>query len=101
MRKVPRKAILIVVAAIAALPLAAPRAADPSQFSVAEERMFIDDHLRGLPGATTIEYVYAKRGTLEAPVDDTARIIVGLPSAEGGQSVKVEYLSADPQARIG
>jgi hypothetical protein len=68
-------------------------AADPSQFSVAEERLFIDDHLRALPGAATLEYTYAKRGSLEDPVDDSARVIVGPRLPGGGQSVKVEYLS--------
>ena len=69
------------------------QAADPSQFSVAEKRLFIDDHLRGLPGGTILEYVYEKRGTLEGPVDDTARVMIGPPAAGSGQSVKIEYLS--------
>ena len=81
--------------AVAALPYAQHvRAADPSEFSVAEKRLFVDHHLRGLSGGTTLEYVYTKRGSLEAPVDDTARVTVGPPSAGGGQSVKVQYLSA-------
>jgi hypothetical protein len=81
--------------AVAALPYAQHvRAADPSEFSVAEKRLFIDHHLRGLSGGTTLEYVYTKRGSLEAPVDDTARVTVGPSSAGGGQSVKVQYLSA-------
>jgi hypothetical protein len=101
MRNLSRDVVLILAAAFAALPLVAPRAADPSQFSVAEDRLFIDDHLHGLPGGTTIEYVYAKRGSLEAPIDDTARIVVGPPSAEGGQSVKVEYLSATRKLELG
>jgi len=69
------------------------QAADPSQFSLAETRLFVDDHLRGLPGPTTLEYTYTKRGSLEGPVDDTARVIVARPSTGGSQSVKVEYLS--------
>jgi hypothetical protein len=80
--------------AVAAQLLAAPvDAADPSQFSVAENRLFIDDHLRGLPGPTTLEYTYQKRGSLEGAIDDTARVIVRPRSAAGPQSVKVEYLS--------
>ena len=69
------------------------QAADPTQFSVAEKRLFVDDHLRGLPGPATLEYTYTKRGSLEGSVDDTARVIVGPPSAAGSQAVKVEYLS--------
>jgi hypothetical protein len=85
----------VAVACFAAtLPLAWPaQAADSSQFSVAENRLFIDDHLRGLSGPTTLEYVYEKRGSLEGPVDDAARVIVGPALAGGGQSVKVEYLT--------
>ena len=85
---------VIVFLAVAALPFAGlAQAADPSQFSVAEKRLFIDDHLRSLPGPATLEYIYTKRGSLESPVDDTARVIVAPPSAGGSQSVKVEYLS--------
>jgi hypothetical protein len=85
---------LAVVLAIATLSFAGlARPADPGQFSDAENRLFIDDHLRGLSGQTTLEYVYTKRGSLEGPVDDTARVVVGPPSTGGGQSVKVEYLS--------
>jgi hypothetical protein len=83
-----------VVQAVATIALALPAlAADPSQFSVAENRLFIDDHLRGISGPTTLEYIYTKRGSLEDPVDDAARVIVGPKSSAGSQSVKVEYLS--------
>jgi len=79
---------------VATLSLASPApAADPSQFSVAEMRLFVDDHLRGISGPATLEYIYTKRGSLEDPVDDTARVIVGPRSAGGTQSVKVEYLT--------
>ena len=80
--------------AVAALSLSLPlRAADPSQFSVAEKRLFIDDHLRGLRGPATLEYTYAKRGSLEASVDDAARVIVGPAPAGTAPPVKVEYLT--------
>ena len=85
---------LAVALAVGTLSFAGPvQSADPGQFSEAENRMFIDDHLRGLSGPTTLEYAYTKRGSLEGPVDDTARVIVGPPSTGGGQSVKVEYLT--------
>lgn len=87
-------AAVVIAIAIAALQFAGPaQAADPSQFSVAEKRLFIDDHLRGIHGPATLEYTFTKRGSLEDPFDDTARVIVGAPTAGGGQSVKVEYLS--------
>lgn len=84
----------VAIAFAVAIPVAAPaRAADASQFSVAETRLFVDDHLRGLPESTTLEYVYAKRGSLEGSIDDTARVTVGPRSGGSGRSVKVEYLS--------
>jgi hypothetical protein len=85
---------LAVALAFATLAFAGPvQSADPGQFSDAENRLFVDDHLRGLSGPTTLEYAYTKRGSLESPVDDVARVIVGPPSTGGGQSVKVEYLT--------
>ena len=78
----------------AALALAGPvRAADPSEFSAAEKKIFVDDHLRGVPASTTLEYTYTKRGSLEDPIDDVARVIVGPASTGGRHSVKVQYLS--------
>jgi len=83
-------AIVVATAAVAC----PAHAAEADQFSVAENRLFIDDHLRGVVPPATLEYTYEKRGTLEEPVDDAARVIVGLASAGGGKSVKVEYLTA-------
>ena len=85
--------MVFAVAAATLLTSVPVRAADPSQFSVAEEKLFIDNHLQGLSQPTTLEYIYTKRGSLEAPVDDTARVIIGPASAGGGPSVKVEYLT--------
>jgi hypothetical protein len=80
--------------ALATLPLAESAfAADPDQFSVAEKRLFIDDHLRGVHGPATLEYTYAKRGSLEGAVDDKAQVIVGPSSAEGAPRVRVDYLT--------
>ena len=75
---------IVVSVAIAALLLAGQaRGADSGQFSVAENRLFIDDHLRDVRGPATLEYAYTRRGSLESPVDDTARVVVGSPSAGG------------------
>jgi len=83
-----------VALATAALALAGPlRAADPSEFSAAETKLFVDDHLRSVPASTTLEYTYTKRGSLEDPIDDVAHVIVGPATAGGGHSVKVQYLS--------
>ena len=87
--------LVAIAAVVATAAIAWPvHAADTDQFSVAENRLFIDDHLRSLVGPTALEYTYEKRGTLEDPVDDVARVIVGPAAAGGGKSVKVEYLTA-------
>jgi len=91
-----------VVLAFAMLALAGPiRAADPSEFSVAETKLFVDDHLRSVPASTTLEYKYTKRGSLEEPLDDVARVIVGPASQGGGRSVKVQYLSQTRALELG
>jgi hypothetical protein len=86
-----RSAVALGVAMLAIAGMA--RAADPSEFSAAEKRLFIDDHLRNVSGPATLEYAYSKRGSLEGPIDDAARVIVGPKSSAGSQSVKVEYLT--------
>jgi hypothetical protein len=53
---------------------AAPANADEP--SVAEKRLFDEDHLKGLPLKATLNYSFAKRGSLEAIVDDKSTIVV-------------------------
>ena len=97
---VPSYAAIALSAAV--LALAAPlRAADPSEISVAETRLFVDDHLRGVPAGTTLEYAYTKRGSLEEPVDDVAEVIVGPAGQGGGRSVKVQYLTHTRALELG
>ena len=66
--------------------------------------MFVDDHLRGVPGPATLEYAYSKRGSLEAPIDDVARVVVVPASTAGSRSVKVaaaEAAQADGDQALG
>ncbi len=84
---------MLIAAMLATIASAVPSwAAEPREFSDAENRIFIDDHLAKLPARATIDYAYSKRGSLEAPADDRARLIVG-PPAGSGRPVQVEYLS--------
>jgi hypothetical protein len=69
------------------------QAADPSEFSLAEQRLFVDDHLGSMSKGETLEYVYSKRGSLEGAFDDKARLIVGTTTVGGSRPVKVEFLS--------
>jgi hypothetical protein len=76
------------------------QAADPSQFSPAEQLLFMDDHLGGITKAATLEYTFSKRGSLEAPVDDKARLTVGPRPSAGGRTVKVKYLSDERKLEL-
>ncbi|HET9762995.1 MAG TPA: hypothetical protein VFR50_05740, partial [Casimicrobiaceae bacterium] len=84
---------LVALTACMTLPRVA-RAADPSQFSPAERRLFVDDHLAALPRVARLEYAFSHRGSLEAPFDDTVTIEVGAPRAGAGRPVKGTFLSA-------
>jgi hypothetical protein len=69
-------------------------AATPDQFSEAEKRLFVDDHLGNLPArATTLEYSFSKQGSLEPAVNDRAVLQIGAPATSGGRFVHVEFLS--------
>jgi len=94
-----RAAFALIVAALALA--TSVRAADPSEFSVAETKLFVDDHLRGVPAATTLEYSYTKRGSLEDPIDDVAQVIVGPAGPGGSRPVKVQYLTRTRALELG
>lgn len=51
-------------------------AADPSQYSAAENLVFADPHLSNLKGPTILRYGFVKSGTLEPGFTDEARIEV-------------------------
>ena len=92
-RRAALSSFVAAVLACSALPPIAS-AADPSEFSPAERRLFVDDHLSALPRSATLEYAFAHRGSLEKPFDDTATLHVGPPHGTTGRSVKGTFLSA-------
>jgi hypothetical protein len=82
----------VVVASLLRAPAAG--AATPDQFSDAEKRLFVDDHLGNLPArASMLEYSFSRRGSLEPAVDDRAVLEVGAPAKSGGRFVHVDFLS--------
>jgi hypothetical protein len=87
-----RIAAIVATAGIATSVRGAPDTAS-REVSVAERRLFVDDHLRSLPPAATLEYTFTKRGSLEPGFDDRASIRVGAPRASGGRPVHVDALS--------
>jgi len=83
----------VALAACTALPPVAS-AADPSEFSPAERRLFVDDHLVALPHSATLEYAFTHRGSLEKPFDDKVTLHVGPPRGPTGRPVKGTFLSS-------
>jgi hypothetical protein len=72
-------------------------AAEPSQYSEAERRLFAQDHLHSLGGAARLEYAFRKSGRMEPEASDRATVSVGAPTAAAGRSIKVVFLSGPRQ----
>lgn len=69
-------------------------AANSDEPSVAEKRLFDEDHLKGLPLKATLNYSFSKRGSLEAVVDDKSTIVVKKIGA-AGREVDVQCLTGE------
>lgn len=82
---------LAVAAALAAV--APAHAADPSQFSEAEKRLFKTDHFKSVRQATRLEYAYRRSGSLQGEASDRAVVSVSAPTAGGAHDVHVDFLS--------
>ena len=90
-----RSALLLVAAVPVVIALGARNsaAATPAEFSLAEQRLFVDDQLRALPETAMLEYTFSKRGSLEGSADDIATLRVGVTGAGGGRPVHVDFLT--------
>jgi len=62
------------------------------EFSVAEKRVFLDDHLKTIAHSGTIHYRYTQSGKPEDSFDDKASVTVK-EGADGKKAVTVDYLS--------
>jgi len=60
--------------------------------SEAEQRLFLDAHLANVAAPVTLNYLYTKSGSLEAPVS-ADEVHVSLSTAEGGKQAHVDYLT--------
>jgi len=79
---------------------AVSQAADPSQFSESERRVFSDEHLRNVGGPAALQYAYRRRGSLETHVDDRAVVTVGARGKDGGRTARVEFLSGERKLEL-
>ena len=64
-----------------------------SDFSAAEQALFVDNHLAKMQPPTTLHYAYRKTGTLEAPFDD--KVDVSLTAQANGKccAASVRYFT--------
>lgn len=62
--------------------------------SIAEKRLFEEDHLKGLPAKTALNYSFTKRGSLEAAADDKSSVVIKKIGATG-REVDVQCLSGE------
>lgn len=99
MHMFPRPLAILAFAAFAGSAIAQPPAAGPGggDISPAERAVFMASHLRNTRPGTTLEYRYTHRGSLDAPFDDTVKLLI-LPEdaaarTDGARPTAVAFLS--------
>ena len=86
-----KRLLTLTLACAAALPNV--HAAAPSEFSAAEQALFVTNHLAALKPATTLHYRFRKSGSLEAGFDDTATITLSAQPDGKCCATRAEFLS--------
>ncbi|GAC1631074.1 MAG: hypothetical protein NVS9B10_24130 [Nevskia sp.] len=78
---------------IAALSLTGAAAVAGNEYSIAEKRVFLDEHLKNVKDSATINYAFHQHAEkAEDSFDDVAKVTVS-KSGKGKKSATVEYLS--------
>lgn len=62
--------------------------------SVAEQKVFLDDHLRSVGKSGVLRYLFKQAGTLEKNFDDTVVLTIK-PSGRDARTVEVAYLTGE------
>jgi hypothetical protein len=97
---VPWHALAVLLCLLAA---GAPHA-QQQPISEAEQRLFLDYHLKNVADSTVLRYRFTKSGSLEEAFDDEASVEVKKSQSGNGKQCKVSYLSgtrAFPLPEIG
>lgn len=68
--------------------------------SVAEDRLFLANHLGNLPRNAILRYAYSKTGTLEAKRADRVQLTLSPGAGETGREVRVDYLTGDQRFEL-
>ena len=61
--------------------------------SVAENQLFLSNHLGNLPDTAVLRYAYSKAGSLEASREDSVRVTLSLLANGSARQVHVDYLT--------
>mgnify|MGYP000376082468 CR=1 FL=1 len=69
-----------------------PPAFAADEYSAAEQRVFIDNHMKNVAKETTVEYRYVQTGKPEDGFEDAVKLVVGKGAADK-RTLAVEYLS--------
>ncbi len=72
----------------------ASQAVSTNEISPAEQRLFVDDHLKTVSPGVTLNYSFTKRGSLESQIDDKAFVRIKRQST-AGREVDVQCLSGE------
>jgi hypothetical protein len=81
------------LAALICLLAAATPQAQQQPISEAEQRLFMDYHLKNVAEASALHYRFSKSGSLEEAFDDEASVEVKKSKSGNGRQCKVSYLS--------
>jgi len=68
--------------------------------SVAENYLFLANHLGNLPPDAVLRYAYSKTGTLEARRADSVKLTLSSGTAGSGREVRVDYLTGDQRFEL-
>lgn len=86
------------IAVLFAATIATTATAAESAISVAEQKVFLDDHLRTVGPSGVLRYRYTRTGTLEKGIDDHVALTIRPKGAT--RSVEVAYLSGERRVTL-
>lgn len=84
---------------LAAVIAAAPQASAGDEISLAEQRVFLDNHLHNIRAATTLPYVFSQKGSDKDSFSDQVRLEVGA-GAPDKRELKVAFLSGNREMKL-
>lgn len=76
-----------------------PAAMAGDEISVAEKRIFLDDHLKSIAKAAQIEYDYQQSGKPDQTFADKVKVIIGA-GAKTERKISVDYLSGSNKVEL-